>query len=56
MVWNQGPGKAGGTGFCQNNAKSFQKIIPVQVIIKNLSPLDPPYNNMMRCKESLYIT
>jgi hypothetical protein len=54
MVWHQSPGKTWRTGLGQNNSQPFQKIVPVIVIVKYLSALYAPDNNVMQGAGRVY--
>jgi len=54
VVRNQGPRKAGRTGFNQNSTQPFQKVVPVLIVIEYLSTFNTPDNNMMQRSRSVY--
>ena len=48
MIWDQGPGKASRSGLCNSRPQTFEKIIAVAIIVKNLAPPDPSGNDVMQ--------
>ena len=54
MIWHQGKGIAGSSGLQQNGTQSFQKIIPVLVILEDTAPFDPPADDVMQSARCIY--
>lgn len=54
MDGDQRPGKAAGSRLRHQVAQPFDKIIPVLIIKKDLSPLDAPGDDMMRRARCVY--
>jgi len=49
MVGNQGPGKTRCAGFTQNRSESFNKLVLVPAVPKNLAAFDSSENDVMQC-------
>ena len=54
MVWNERPCITGCICLGNYTTNSINKIIPIRIIEKNLTTLDSPYNNMMKCARGIY--
>lgn len=48
------PGKTRGFAFAQYGAQPFQKIIPIEIIEKNLSSINSPHDDVMQCTGRIY--
>jgi hypothetical protein len=48
MVRNQRPGQAGGVGFLQKFSRAFEELVPVIVVSKDQSALNPPNDDVVQ--------
>ncbi len=53
VIRNQSPGIATGIGLKNDFAQTFQKIIAIEIIFKDLSAFNPSGNDMMQCTGGL---
>jgi hypothetical protein len=55
MVRNCGPGQARGFRIGKDTAKTFKKLVPVRIILKNLLPFDTPDYNVKKSTGGIVI-
>ena len=48
MIWNECPSETIGIRFLKQFGETFNKIFPISVITKNISPFYPTHNNMLQ--------
>ena len=48
MIWDKCPGKTGSLGFPHVGIQSIQEVLPILVIFEDLSPINPPNDNVVQ--------
>jgi hypothetical protein len=54
MIRNQCPGKTTRLGLCNDSPKAIQEIVPVSVILENVTPINSPGYDVMQRTSSIY--